>query len=112
MVFTGTDKSLLDRAARLVAAHAKLIEWERETDGKTRKRMKANFDALKRDERDLRALGKRLPITRVALAKPVIATAPFTGADQREGAERRQQDSGYVSPERRTSTTDRRQPKG
>lgn len=60
LIFTGADKSLPDRAARRCAAEAATIPWESVSEPKMRKSLKLDFDRLKRDERDLRALGVRL----------------------------------------------------
>lgn len=64
MGFTLTDKVLIDRAARLVNGQAKQLRLAHEqggwaTDDESRK-AKLEYDRLLRDERDLRALGKRL----------------------------------------------------
>lgn len=60
VVFTGPDKALLDRAARLVDAQAKALRWESIEDARKRKAAKLEFDRLTRDARDLRALALRL----------------------------------------------------
>lgn len=52
MIFTGSDKSLLDRTARRLSAEADGLGWESVVDKKERKRVKLEFDRLKRDERD------------------------------------------------------------
>ena len=67
VVFTGPDKALLDRAARSFDAQAKALNWEAITDPKRRKAAKLEFDRLKRDAFDLRALG----IRSMALAKRI-----------------------------------------
>lgn len=60
VVFTGPDKALLDRAARSFDQQAAALNWESITDLKKRKAAKLEFDRLKRDAFDLRALGVRL----------------------------------------------------
>lgn len=60
MIFTNSDKALLDRAARLFDAEAAGIGWESVLDSKKRKALKVAFDRATRDARDLRALGQRL----------------------------------------------------
>lgn len=65
-MFTLTDKVLIDRAARLINEQAKALRnsygqlgWS--TDETSRKQ-KLVYDRLLRDERDLRALAKRLAV--------------------------------------------------
>ena len=60
VVFTGPDKALLDRAARLIDAQAKALKWDSIVDPKKRKAAKLEFDRLNRDAFDLRALAQRL----------------------------------------------------
>ena len=63
-MFTLTDKTLLDRAARMINASAKALRLEHEAAGwastEAGKKAKAEYDRLLRDERDMRSLGKRL----------------------------------------------------
>ena len=60
VVFTGPDKSLLDRSARAAEAAAKALRWESILDSKRRKAAKLEYDRLLRDAHDLRQLGVRL----------------------------------------------------
>jgi hypothetical protein len=64
MAFTLTDKALLDRAARMINGEAKALRLEFEAVGwavtEAGRKAKQEYDRLLRDERDLRALGKRL----------------------------------------------------
>lgn len=60
LVFTGPDKSLLDRTARMLEDKAKALAWDSIEDGKKRKQAKLEYDRLKRDAHDLRELGLRL----------------------------------------------------
>lgn len=76
VIFTGPDKALLDRSARLFDAQAKALNWEGETDLKKRKTKKAEFDRLKRDAFDLRALGVRLKKTAKQFAAHEAAKVP------------------------------------
>ena len=60
--FTRTDKALMERAARHLAERANNLElsntpWGSTPEGRDAKRL---HDRLRRDERDLRALAKRL----------------------------------------------------
>lgn len=63
VVFTKTDKTLLDRAARALEAGAAALEkqhgpvWSATAEGK---KAKLGYDRLQRDTRDLRALARRL----------------------------------------------------
>lgn len=75
VVFTGPDKSLLDRAARSFDAQAAALNWEGVTDLKKRKAVKLEFDRLKRDAFDLRALGIRLKKMAKVLASQQAAKA-------------------------------------
>lgn len=74
VVFTGTDKSLLDRGARILDGLAKNTGWESIADSRKRKAAKAEFDRLTRDARDLRMLAVRLK----AVAKSVDKLAAST----------------------------------
>lgn len=100
VVFTGPDKSLLDRSARAAEAQAKLLGWE-SMQGAARKRAKLEYDRLMRDAHDLRLMGIRLTkvakMLRTPVAPPVsvVATAPFHGPCQRVGIDRRVQDVGH-----------------
>lgn len=71
MIFTGTDKSLLDRAARMLDVQAKALHWDLLVDLRLRRTAKLEFDRLTRDARDLRALGKRINGLVVKVAKPL-----------------------------------------
>lgn len=85
VVFTKTDKALLDRSARHL--HETAIElqrsegpvWSATESGKKAKKV---FDRLLRDERDLRELAKRLEETLPTLVYPAgsNATELKTGA--------------------------------
>jgi hypothetical protein len=78
VVFTGPDKALLDRTARMLDAQAQALNWEQVLDSKKRKATKLEFDRLTRDARDLRALGVRL----MKIAKLLKSTpAPVVPAD-------------------------------
>ena len=70
LVFTGPDKSLLDRSARAAEAQAKLLGWEALT-GTARKKAKLEYDRLMRDAHDLRLMGVRLTKVARALRTPV-----------------------------------------
>lgn len=84
MIFTGSDKALLDRAARMLTSQAKAVGWESFTEPRTRRGAKLEFDRLTRDARDLRALGKRL-----APPKPAKVPKPRTSL---------QDDLGRINP--------------
>ncbi len=63
-MFTKTDKALLDRTARHLQAKMKMLytmhgahSWGSSADSK---KANSEYDRIARDERDLRALGKRL----------------------------------------------------
>lgn len=94
VVFTGPDKSLLDRSARAAEAQAKLLGWE-SLQGAARKRAKLEYDRLMRDAHDLRLMGIRLTkvakMLRTPMAPPVsvIATALFPGPERRGNVDRR-----------------------
>lgn len=63
LIFTGVDKALLDRAARLMEIRADaMYEAAGGNWGATKESRKAKdeYDLLMRDARDLRALGKRM----------------------------------------------------
>ena len=72
-VFTGTDKSLLMRAARLLLDQASTLErsygqnWAADPDHRA---AKLEFDRLHRDARDLRALAHRYEALVGPLKKP------------------------------------------
>ncbi len=76
LVFTGPDKALLDRAARMMEASAKALRWEAIEDSKKRKTAKLEYDRLLRDAHDLRSLGVRLK----SVAKRVAAEAASNAA--------------------------------
>lgn len=87
MIFTGTDKALLDRTARMLDTQAKATAWEAITNLKSRRVAKLEFDRLCRDARDLRALGKRIATVAVKAAPklepeqgPQDRESPTTGA--------------------------------
>lgn len=85
VVFTGPDKALLDRAARLIGEQAKALKWEDIADPRKRKAAKLEFDRLKRDEFDLRALAKRLKNAAKAVTALLDQPAPghFVGDSPR-----------------------------
>lgn len=66
MLFTRTDKALLQRAARTLTEEAEVLtkfngpDWNRDATAKAAKRA---IDRHLRDARDLRALCKRLEVT-------------------------------------------------
>ena len=89
MSFTLTDKTLLDRAARLINDQARLLGTNHGTDGwstdDVARKAKLVYDRLLRDERDLRALGQRMakhfdvrPALRAPKQKPMTATEVTT----------------------------------
>lgn len=86
VVFTGPDKSLLDRSARAAEAAAKALRWESILDSKRRKLAKLEYDRLMRDAHDLRLLGARL--TKVARMLKTPAPAPVAQV-VRSGVDRR-----------------------
>ena len=79
IIFTRTDKGLLDRAARILDDNGKALfvthgpVWSATKEGVN---AKVVFDRLQRDARDLRMLGKRLmkasPSTERKAAAPLI----------------------------------------
>lgn len=98
MSFTLQDKVLLDRAARLIKEEADVLMrsecppagWGA-TDAS--KKAKLVFDRLKRDERDLRALGKRLcahfgvaPAPRAPKEEPAPPAAGGSGESLEPGS--------------------------
>ena len=80
VVFTGPDKALLDRAARSFDAQAVALNWEAISDPRKRKAAKLEFDRLKRDAFDLRALGVRLRKAVKLLAIDEGAKTPLPGS--------------------------------
>lgn len=83
LIFTGVDKALLDRAARILEGMAK--DLESDCDGnwgasKATRKMKDEYDVLMRDARDLRALGKRM----VGVARQVAQEGEALAAAERE----------------------------
>lgn len=76
VVFTGPDKALLDRAARSFDQQAVALNWEAIEDSKKRKAAKLEFDRLKRDAFDLRALGVRLKKAAKSLAASAATQVP------------------------------------
>lgn len=78
LVFTNTDKGLLQRAARNLDEIAKGLSkihgpvWSATKEGV---KAKLVFDRLQRDMRDLRAMGKRLvAVNKLLMESPVIIT--------------------------------------
>lgn len=63
-MFTLTDKTLLDRAARMINGQARGLRVLHEANGwastEAGRKAKQEYDRLLRDERDMRSLGKRL----------------------------------------------------
>ena len=78
VVFTGPDKALLDRAARAFDVAAVALRWEDIADPKKRKAAKLEFDRLKRDAFDLRALGVRLKRAAKVIASDLASQAAKT----------------------------------
>lgn len=102
VVFTGPDKSLLDRSARAAEAAAKALRWESILDSKKRKAAKLEYDRLLRDAHDLRQLGVRLSKLAKLLRTPtVVGVDKASGADVGAISVRRGADVLYVGPERR-----------
>ena len=114
VVFTGPDKSLLDRSARAAEAAAKVLGWESILDSKKRKAAKLEYDRLMRDAHDLRLLGARL--TKVAKMlktpmPPLTADAvKYLGPDRRISGERRLIHETFDAPDRRANRFPRRKP--
>ena len=81
MMFTLTDKTLLDRAARMINAAAKELRLQYEAAGwastEAGRKAKQEYDRLLRDERDMRALGKRLCLHFEVARAPLLT---FRGA--------------------------------
>lgn len=73
LVFTGPDKSLLDRSARMLEVRAKALAWESIEDSKKRKQAKLEYDRLKRDAHDLREMALRLKKVAKAVAANMAA---------------------------------------
>lgn len=86
MSFTLTDKVLLDRAARMINGEAKALRVEFEAVGwavtEAGRKAKHEYDRLLRDERDLRALGKRLCAHFEVKAAPRVAATTLLAGDQ------------------------------
>jgi hypothetical protein len=82
MMFTLTDKTLLDRAARMINAAAKELRLQYEAAGwastEAGRKAKQEYDRLLRDERDMRALGKRLCLHFEVKAAPRVMEAAGT----------------------------------
>lgn len=76
VIFTGPDKALFDRAARSFDEQAAALKWEDITDLKKRKAVKLQFDRLKRDAFDLRALGVRLKKAAKSLGAQQASVVP------------------------------------
>ena len=76
VVFTGPDKALLDRAARFFDQQAVALNWEAIEESKKRQATKLEFDRLKRDAFDLRALGMRLKKAAKSLSASAAAQVP------------------------------------
>ncbi len=90
LVFTGPDKALLDRTARMLDDKAKALAWESVEDSKKRKQAKLEYDRLKRDSHDLRCMGLRLKKVAKTVAAdiesrktPGQVPGMMTGADER-----------------------------
>ena len=81
LVFTGPDKSLLDRSARMLEVRAKALAWESIEDSKKRKQAKLEYDRLKRDAHDLREMALRLK----KVAKVVASTLASQAAEVPQG---------------------------
>jgi hypothetical protein len=87
MIFTKTDKTLVDRAARIVHDQAVIEEkmhgpvWSATAEGKDAKR---RYDRLLRDERDLRMLARRLE--KLVPAAAVPASEPEDDAAARDAS--------------------------
>lgn len=90
VVFTGPDKALLERAARSFDAQAKALNWEAVTDLKKRKSVKLEFDRLKRDAFDLRALGQRLKAATKVIIAALADHAQSQSRSQDMGSDSRQ----------------------
>lgn len=77
MIFTKTDKALIDRAARYLRGEAAKLEKQFPVFSATKegRRAKDEFDRMMRDERDLRMLAKRLQKDSKAGALPVSGIA-------------------------------------
>jgi len=75
LVFSGPDKALLDRAARMMEADAVAVAWESIEDPKKRKAAKLEYDRLKRDAHDLRTLALRLRRVAKVVASMVASKA-------------------------------------
>lgn len=75
-MFTKTDKSLLDRAARRITLSANAIQATNPVWGATEnsKKAKLEYDRLMRDARDLRMMAKRM-----VPSKPKNAQQPELG---------------------------------
>jgi hypothetical protein len=109
VVFTGPDKSLLDRSARAAEAAAKALGWESILDSKKRKAAKLEYDRLLRDAHDLRQLGVRLSKLAKALKTPDKTWGPGPGfAERRVVPERRLVNETFDSPDRRQNRFPRR----
>lgn len=90
-MFTLTDKTLIDRAARLLREQASLLHdaqnglpWGTNEAGQ---KAKLQFDRLMRDERDLRSLAKRLTThfgVKPAARKTAETTLEPSISEQRE----------------------------
>ncbi len=83
LVFTGPDKALLDRTARMLDDKAKALAWESVEDAKKRKQAKLEYDRLKRDSHDLRCMGLRLKNVAKVWAKTLESEREWNGSDRR-----------------------------
>lgn len=90
VVFTGPDKALLERAARSFDAQAKALNWDGVSDLKKRKSVKLEFDRLKRDAFDLRALGQRLKGAAKSVNAMLVNHAQSQSRPQDMGSDSRQ----------------------
>lgn len=82
MIFTKTDKSLIDRAARYLRGEAAKLEKQFPvfSASKEGRRAKDEYDRMMRDERDLRMLAKRLLKDGKAFQVPLITDATVSVA--------------------------------
>lgn len=85
-MFTLTDKTLLDRAARMINGQARGLRVLHEANGwastEAGRKAKQEYDRLLRDERDMRSLGKRLCAhfdVHAVRGGVVMEAAPFNG---------------------------------
>ena len=79
MTFSGVDKALVQRAARILEIQANGIEKKTGGNWAGQRTAKAEHDRLRRDSRDLRALVKRLAEPRKV--RLVVKQAPQPAVD-------------------------------